>query len=286
MTRRAANTRSERRVKGSRAKGSIESYSISAKHYDAAYAVKQDLVDLPFYLDLAKRYGGPVLEITCGTGRVLLPIARQGIAIDGVDNSLPMLRVLKSHIENEPPQIRRRITLHNGDMRDFRLRKKYPLVIIPFRPLQHMHTIPDQLKALTTAAFHLRESGLLVFDVFYPNFVLIATGIGQENLDLEWQAGNDLVVRRYFRKESVDKVHQNFSFTFIFRTYQGDKLVREEFEPCMLSYYTYPHLKALFLIAGLEPVAKYGSFAKTPLDNTADQMIFLLRRGGPSCPRW
>src|ERR1700731_231756 len=131
MTRRAANTRSERGAKEA-AKGSIESYSISAKHYDAAYAVKQDLVDLPFYLDLAKRYGGPVLEIACGTGRVLLPIARQGIAIDGVDNSLPMLRVLKSHIENEPPQIRRRITLHHGDMRDFRLRKKYPLVIIPF----------------------------------------------------------------------------------------------------------------------------------------------------------
>ena len=58
MTRRAANTRSERRGKGSHAKGSIESYTISAKHYDAAYAVKQDLVDLPFYLALAKRYGG------------------------------------------------------------------------------------------------------------------------------------------------------------------------------------------------------------------------------------
>jgi len=58
MTRRAANTRSERRG----AKGGIESYSISAKHYDAAYALKQDLVDLPFYLDLAKRHGGPVLE--------------------------------------------------------------------------------------------------------------------------------------------------------------------------------------------------------------------------------
>jgi SAM-dependent methyltransferase len=285
MTRRVANTRSKRAGKGSRAKASIESYCITAKHYDAAYTVKQDLVDLPFYLDLAKRYGGPVLEIACGTGRVLLPIARQGLAIDGVDNSLPMLRVLKSHIENEPSQIRRRITLHHGDMRDFRLRKKYPLVIIPFRPLQHMHTIPDQLKALTTAAFHLRKNGLLAFDVFYPNFELIATGIGQEIPDLEWQAGKDLVVRRYFRKESGDKVNQNFSFSFIFRTYQGDKLVREESEPFMLSYYTYPHLKALFLLAGLESVAEYGSFAKTPLDNTADQMIFLLRKGGPSCPR-
>jgi hypothetical protein len=163
-------------------------------------------------------------------------------------------------------------------MRDFRLRKKYPLVIIPFRPLQHMHTIPDQLKALTTAAFHLRKNGILAFDVFYPNFELIAAGIGQKILDLEWQAGGGSVVRRYFRKESAHKINQNFSFTFVLRTYQADDPVREESEPFTLSYYTYPHLKALFLLAGLEPVAEYGSFANTPLDNTADQMIFLLKR--------
>ena len=54
-----------------------DAYSISAKHYDSAYAAKQDLVDLPFYLDLAKRSGGPVLEVACGTGRVLLSIARE-----------------------------------------------------------------------------------------------------------------------------------------------------------------------------------------------------------------
>jgi hypothetical protein len=76
MTRRPANTRSKRGGRGSRAKASIESYSVTAKHYDAAYAVKQDLIDLPFYLHLAKRSGGPILEIACGTGRVLLPIGR------------------------------------------------------------------------------------------------------------------------------------------------------------------------------------------------------------------
>jgi SAM-dependent methyltransferase len=278
MTRPAANTRAKRSGKKSRSRATRKPYSVTAKHYDAAYAVKQDLVDLPFYLDLAKRFGGPVLELACGTGRILLPIARQGISIDGVDNSLAMLRVLKSHVENELPQIRRSITLHNGDMRDFRLRKKYPLVIIPFRPLQHMHTVPDQLKALNTAAFHLRKNGILAFDVFYPKFELIAAGVGQEILDLEWPAGEDLTVRRYFRKESVDKINQNFSFTFTFRTYQGNKLVREESEPFKLSYYTYPHLKALFLLAGLEPIAEYGSFAKMPLNNSAGQMIFLLKK--------
>ena len=48
-------------------------YGLSAKYYDDAYAVKPDLVDLPFYVDLAKQIGGPILEMGCGTGRVLLP---------------------------------------------------------------------------------------------------------------------------------------------------------------------------------------------------------------------
>jgi SAM-dependent methyltransferase len=277
MTPRATKT-SRKPLNSSARKVAVESYAVTAKHYDAAYAMKQDLVDLPFYLDLAQASGGPVLEIACGTGRVLLPIAREGIAIDGVDNSLPMLRVLKSHIENEPAGIRRRITLHQGDMRYFRLREKFPLVIIPFRPLQHMYTLPDQLKALTTSAFHLQKNGILAFDVFYPKMELLSSGIGQETVDLEWQANSNSVVRRYFRKDSVDKINQVFMFTFIFRTYHGDTLVHEESEPFKLSYYTYPHLKALFRLARLEPIAEYGSFAKTPLDNSAEQMIFLLKK--------
>jgi ubiquinone/menaquinone biosynthesis C-methylase UbiE len=51
-------------------------YVISAKYYDDAYAAVPELIDLPFYLELAKRIGGPVLEMGCGTGRVLLPFAR------------------------------------------------------------------------------------------------------------------------------------------------------------------------------------------------------------------
>ncbi len=280
MMRRASKTsrKPSSRDRRSNKKRGVESYSVTAKHYDAAYAAKEDLVDLPFYLDLAKQSGGPVLEIACGTGRVLLPIAREGIAIEGVDNSRPMLRVLKSHIEKEPAQVRRNITLHQGDMRDSRLRKKFPLVIIPFRPLQHMYTLQDQMKALTTAAFHLQTEGILAFDVFYPKFELIAAGIGQEIVELEWRTDSHSVVRRYFRKEFVDKINQIFSFTFIFRTYKGDTLVREEMEAFKLSYYTYPHLKALFLLAGLETVAEYGSFSKTPLDDTADQMIFMLKK--------
>jgi SAM-dependent methyltransferase len=258
----------------------IDSYSVTAKYYDGAYAAKQDLVDLPFYLDLAEQTAGPILEVACGTGRVLLPIARKGIEIHGVDNSLPMLKILKKHLAREPQEVRDRVKLHEGDMRDFRLGTQYPLVIIPFRPMQHMHTVEDQVNALTSAAAHLNEAGILAFDVFYPKFDLINTKIGEEVLEFEWSPGPDSaeVVRRYFKKDSVDKIQQIFCFNFIYRTFRAGELIAEEMEAFKLSYFTYPHLRALFQLAGLEPVAEYGSFAKAPLDNSSEEMIFLLRK--------
>ncbi len=132
-----------------------DSYYVSAKYYDAAYAKfaeQQKLVDAGFYLDLARRSGGPVLEIACGTGRILLSVARAGIAIEGVDNSAAMLGVLRGHLATEPAEVRGRVTLHAGDMRDFRLGRKFPVVTIPFRPMQHMYTHEDQAAALRTAA--------------------------------------------------------------------------------------------------------------------------------------
>jgi len=260
-----------------------DSYQVIAKYYDGAYAAKQDLVDLPFYGDLAEQSRGPVLEIACGTGRVLLPIARRGIAIWGVDNSRPMLDVLTRNLARESQEVRNRITRHEGDMRSFRLNQKFPLVMIPFRPMQHMFAVEDQIAALKTAAAHLTDTGILAFDVFYPKFDMIWSRVGEEIPEMQWSldSASTKVVHRFFRKDAIDKINQICSFTFIFRTYQGDALVLEETEAFRLCYYTYPHLRALFLLSGLEPVAEYGSFAKTPLDNTAEQMIFLLRKCSP-----
>jgi SAM-dependent methyltransferase len=264
-----------------------DSYKILARHYDAGYAANQYLADIPFYVDLAKRSGGPVLEIACGTGRVLAPIAREGIEIEGVDNSQSMLGVLHSNLERESREVRDRVTLHEGDMRDFRLERKFPLVIIPFRPLQHMYTVQDQVAALTSAAFHLEEGGSLAFDVFFPNFEAIPANIGKEILDLEWtlDAERRRIVRRCFRKKSYDKIQQTFTGEFVFRTYEGDNLILEETDPLKMSYYTYPQLRALFLLTGLEPVEEYGSFTREPLDNASQQMIFVLRKINQRKPR-
>ena len=171
-------------------------------------------------------------------------------------------------------------------MRSFRLNQKFPLVMIPFRPMQHMFTSKTRSAALKTAAAHLTDTGILAFDVFYPKFDMIRSRVGEEVPEMEWSLRSrfrfdegraPLLSQRSRSTRSI----RLCSFTFIFRTYQGDALILEETEAFRLCYYTYPHLRALFLLSGLEPAAEYGSFAKTPLDNTAEQMIFLLRKCNP-----
>ena len=96
-----------------------ELYAVGAKYYDGAYQDNPNLDDVPFYLDLARRYGGPVLEIACGTGRVLLEIARNGIEIWGIDLSKEQLTVLNSKLLKEPERTRNLVRVFNRDMRTF-----------------------------------------------------------------------------------------------------------------------------------------------------------------------
>ena len=110
-----------------------DQYHIGAKYYDAFYASKSDLVDAAFYCELAANVDGPILEIGCGTGRLLLPIARQGTKITGVEYSDSMLDVLRSKLNCESSEIQNLVTLHQGDARSFVLAERFQLVTMPFR---------------------------------------------------------------------------------------------------------------------------------------------------------
>lgn len=255
-------------------------YSSGAKHYDAAYSAKEDLVDRDFYLDLANEYGGPVLEFGCGTGRITLPLARRGVAVTGMDASHSMLEILRAKLAKECESVRRRTRVIEGDFRTHYLRDQFSLVVIPFRPMQHLYTTEDQLAALKNAGRHLADGGILAFDVFSPLFDKILSGVGEEYLDLEWptQDGTERTIRRYFVKDEIDLVHLNFSGRFIFRLCEGDNVLSEEVQPLKMSFYTYPHLKALFCATGLEIVGEFGSFDRRPIGPEAPEMIFLLKR--------
>ena len=117
-----------------------------AEFYDHVYD-DMDRKDVGFYIDLARQTGGPVLELGCGTGRVLVPTAREGLAVTGIDLSEHMLDICQKKLAQEPEDVQGRSRTVRADIRDFDLGTQFRLVTIPFRPFQHLVTVeePDGL---------------------------------------------------------------------------------------------------------------------------------------------
>ena len=157
-----------------------EEYAVTADFYD--YIVPyRNRPDVAFFVEMATQSGGPVLEVGCGTGRVLIPTARAGIEIVGIDLSPSMLDVCRQRLVQEPVEVQARVQLVEVDMRDFELARTFRLATLPFRPFQHLETVADQLACLANIHRHLAAGGRLILDLFNPSLeALTRDDIGQE----------------------------------------------------------------------------------------------------------
>lgn len=148
--------------------GGYQSDPFVARLYDQVIPYR-NRPDVDFFVEAAKKSGGPVLEVGCGTGRILLPTARSGIPITGLDLSEHMLDVCRQELEKEPRDVQDLVSLIQGDMRNFSLGEKFPLITLPFRPFQHLLTVEDQISCLTTIKDHLEPGGGLILDLLIPH---------------------------------------------------------------------------------------------------------------------
>jgi SAM-dependent methyltransferase len=150
--------------------GTAQNESIFARHYDALYdALRTPVGDVAFYRQLAVDSGGPVLELGCGTGRILLPIAKAGVSCIGVDPSEPMLAMLRA---KSPPSCLELAcqpmeTIEFGD-------RRFPLVTAPFRSLSHLLDVETQIATLQRIRRHMAPGGLFAFDLFDPKLERLA----------------------------------------------------------------------------------------------------------------
>src|SRR6187401_716638 len=124
---------------------------------------------LDFYTALARAARGPVLDVCCGTGRILLPCLQAGVDIEGVDLYAGMLATLryKAALLGVSPR------LHHADMSEFELPRRYALIMIPFNAFGHNMTQEAQIRCLSRCRQHLQPGGLLAFDTFFPSLAIV-----------------------------------------------------------------------------------------------------------------
>ncbi len=153
-----------------------EYYQFNAALYDCNSTGTEGDVD--FYAEEAVKAGSPVLELGCGTGRILIPIAQEGIEITGLDQSPEMLARARTKILKLDEETRKRVELVQGDMRSFSFKKQFNLIIIPYRAFLHLLTSEDQIMALTCIRNHMKDDGKLILNIFDPNLEMIAAHSG------------------------------------------------------------------------------------------------------------
>lgn len=244
--------------------------------YDSVplYAARQDVV---FYVEAARLARGTVLELGSGTGRVLLPIARAGCTIVGVDSSRQMVERCRAKLAAEPPDVQQRVTLHERDVRDFDLGLTYPLIIAPFRIVQHLSQVEDQLRFLAAVRRHLAPGGRFVFDVFNPNFSLLTGADGQEREDTpEQQLPDGRVFRRSYRIVSVHWVTQTSDSELIYyvspRRGAPPRRYVQAFE---MRWYLRAEFEHLLARGGFRVREIYGDFARGPLVDGAPEQVVI-----------
>jgi SAM-dependent methyltransferase len=244
----------------------------------AGYAERPDVA---FYVREAERSGGPVLELGCGTGRILIPMARAGCTVTGLDGSREMLARCEARLRDEPEEVRARVTLHHGDARDFDLGTRFALVTAPFRLVQQMTTSDDQLSLLGAVDRHLAPDGRFVFDVYNPDFAALAAADGAEHEDTpERPLPDGRTLRRTVRIRRVRWVDQVSEAELVYYVAPAPGAPAERHVQAFdMRWYVRGELVHLLGRRGFR-AAIQGDFDGAPLADGSPEMVVVARRFG------
>jgi SAM-dependent methyltransferase len=219
-----------------------------------------------------------VLELGCGTGRLLAPLARAGFEVTGVDMSGGMLQLAGDKVAALGKAAAARITLVQADMRTVALPQRFRLAFIAFNSFLHLTSLRDQLAALAAWRQALVPGGLLAIDVDNPHPQQLAEIDGRLEMQNHWHdpATDATVLKQVTRTLDAGKQLQHVMFIYdeVFPT--GE--VRRTLAPFDARYLHRFEGELLLDKAGFALEQVYGSYDLDPYGSESDRMIFVARR--------
>lgn len=244
----------------------------SIYHAETYDAMNRDMPDVAWYLGLARKARGPVLELCCGTGRITISLARAGVAIDGVDMNPNMLDAAK----RKGREAGVKIGWHRQDMRRLRLTQKdFRLVFIPFNSLQNTYSLEDVEKVLSGVHRHLAPGGVFALDVFNPSVHFMVRGekLRKDLYRFRLEDGRTVRISEICRYDSAGQVNR---VQWLHRIGDGPERVQRLDMRCF-----YPlEMDALLKYNGFRVVAKYGDFSRGPFTSASMKQVYVCRAKG------
>jgi len=215
--------------------------------------------DLEFYLKQARKTGGPVLDLACGTGRVALPLARAGFAVTGVERAPGMLAIARrkqraSNLKN--------LKFVRGNMAHFELKRRFGLAIIAYRAFQHLLTPKEQRSCLGCVRRHLRRRGRLIVHLFDPKLeycVPTSQPLRSKRPDTYDRTSRQLV-KVDVTERRTDPLTQTFSEIWRWRVKNKNSVIRN-FDDVLRLRWTYRYeMRYLLELTGFRVRGEYADF--------------------------
>lgn len=230
---------------------------------------------LPFYQDLAREVGGPVLDLACGTGFLTIPLAALGLAATGVDLAPEMLDHARSKAGALP------IRWIRADCRTLNLGEQFRLVTLTGNAFQEFRTRQDQEGLLGAVRRHLAPEGLFAFETRFPRASALLTPAalaGEWSEETLWRRfedahGQTVTVSTAQRH---DAIRQTVEYV-IYRRWQEEGRAETRTERTTLRLVYPQEMETLLHYNGLAIRDAYGDWDRQPLTGASPRMIYVCR---------
>jgi SAM-dependent methyltransferase len=241
------------------------------RHYDLGN--KGQVADIPFYLKQIEKYGGPVLELACGTGRITIPIAKEGIQITALDVSASML----AHARLKSRAQGLKIDWIEADCRDFRLGERFGLIFFPFNSIAHLHDLEGIESCFSCVRQHLRTEGRFIIDIFQPDLHILTRASEQRYPVTEYpdpDGNGTVVITENNLYDSATQVNR-------IKWYYGRRGQEGERVELLNMRIFYPReLDGLLHYNGFVIEEKFGDYDGSPFTSAAPKQILICSRAG------
>ena len=243
-----------------------DGYRAIGEWYDAEH--DPIVEDVALYLQLAEIVGDPILELGCGSGRILAPLAAAGYDVTGVDRSAHMLERARTRLGAEGVKL----LFAEMDQLPTDLAGQHGLVILSHNTLLHATTTEAQRAVLTAARTALDPRGMLVIDVVNPIADLASPGDQRVTLEGRWDTGDGCSVSK-FSTRSVNQATQRVSTDIWYDQVDVRGAVTRYMVRLELRYVTAAELLLLLELSGFVEPQLYGTYDLDPYVDDSPRII-------------
>jgi len=237
--------------------------------YHTHHSLDADADDLPFWLAWARQQGGPILELGCGTGRVLLPLAETGYTIFGLDRDPVMLDFLRKRVPNS---LRERVVLMRGDLRSYCLASRFPLILMPCNTYSTL-TLTDRRIALNRVRLHLAQQGVFIISMPNPNLLWELPENGE--LETESSFPHPETGHPVQLSSQWEDVGEGVLFHWHYDHLLPDGRVERETISSLHHLQAADEILYNFEEAGLKVIQTYGDFYRAPYEPESPNIIIV-----------